>query len=264
MEFHFLSPGWKKGRFTESLKLQLWWMFFEKYPLIELRENSNFNGLGWAVTSVLFYLSLLTISLLFIKKQGSDSILYEFVCTHFQCDQLIKRVKSVFCWVCLYWIFWALYHLFPYSICQLILIFPFSWSKSSNFRKHFPKYYFFSYYARLPVDFGVVSFRKLYLGRICNDAWLFRSSYSLHVPCCFWVWSIPHDQNRWEGPRFLYFAGYLTLGIVPHFRFFDFWESVANYPINTIISTIWQFGGELSIPYALCDQAPRSLWGENR
>ena len=68
--------------------------FFEKYPLIEILENSNFNGLGWGVTSVLFYLSLYHF-VLFIKSREKFYLFYSLYAL-INGINLIQRVKGVF------------------------------------------------------------------------------------------------------------------------------------------------------------------------
>lgn len=140
--------------------------FFEKYSFLEVLENSNFNGLGWAVTSVLFYLSLYHF-VLFIKSKERFYLFYSLY-AFINAVNLIKRVKSVFT-EAVYTEFSELFiHLnFPIQFASY-LIFSFFLIEILNFRKHFPKFTTFFFLLCLDYQFDLrgLGFREIYLGRI--------------------------------------------------------------------------------------------------
>jgi sensor histidine kinase YesM len=201
--------------------------FFEKYPLIEVLENSNFNGLGWAVTSVLFYLSLYHF-VLFIKSKERFYLFYSLYAL-INAINLIKRVKNVFA-ESVYTEFSELFiHLnFPIQFASY-LIFSFFLIEILNFRKHFPKFTtFFSYYALITSSiFGV-----LVLGRYIWDGYAMMRGYYIIVfmPCTllFLIYGVYLTIKTGEKVRYFILAGYLTLGIASFiFAFLTFGKDVA-------------------------------------
>ncbi|WP_075352280.1 histidine kinase [Algoriphagus marinus] len=201
--------------------------FFEKYSFLEVLENSNFNGLGWAVTSVLFYLSLYHF-VLFIKSKERFYLFYSLY-AFINAVNLIKRVKSVFT-EAVYTEFSELFiHLnFPIQFASY-LIFSFFLIEILNFRKHFPKFTtFFSYYALITSSiFGV-----LVLGRYIWDGYDMMRGYYIVVfmPCTliFLIYGIYLTIKTGEKVRFFILAGYLILGISSFiFAFLTFGKDVA-------------------------------------
>lgn len=201
--------------------------FLEKYTLIEILENSNYNGLGWAVTSVLFYLSLYHF-VLFIKSKERFYLFYSLY-AFINAVNLIKRVKSVFT-EAVYTEFSELFiHLnFPIQFASY-LIFSFFLIEILNFRKHFPKFTtFFSYYALITSSiFGV-----LVLGRYIWDGYDMMRGYYIVVfmPCTliFLIYGIYLTIKTGEKVRFFILAGYLILGISSFiFAFLTFGKDVA-------------------------------------
>lgn len=201
--------------------------FLEKYTLIEILENSNYNGLGWAVTSVLFYLSLYHF-VLFIKSKERFYLFYSLY-AFINAVNLIKRVKSVFT-EAVYTEFSELFiHLnFPIQFASY-LIFSFFLIEILNFRKHFLKFTtFFSYYALITSSiFGV-----LVLGRYIWDGYDMMRGYYIVVfmPCTliFLIYGIYLTIKTGEKVRFFILAGYLILGISSFiFAFLTFGKDVA-------------------------------------
>jgi sensor histidine kinase YesM len=201
--------------------------FFEKYSFLEVLENSNYNGLGWAVTSVLFYLSLYHF-VLFIKSKERFYLFYSLY-AFINAVNLIKRVKSVFT-EAVYTEFSELFiHLnFPIQFASY-LIFSFFLIEILNFRKHFPKFTtFFSYYALITSSiFGV-----LVLGRYIWDGYDMMRGYYIVVfmPCTliFLIYGIYLTIKTGEKVRFFILAGYLILGISSFiFAFLTFGKDVA-------------------------------------
>jgi sensor histidine kinase YesM len=186
--------------------------FFKKYPLIGLLENSNYNGLGWAVTSVLFYLSLYHF-LLFVKSREKFYLFYS-VYAFINAINLIKRMKGVFVE--------AIYLEFPDFFLHLnfpiqfasYLIFSFFLIEILNFRKHFPKFTtFFSYYALITSSiFGI-----LVAGRYLWDGYDWMRDYYMHVfmPCTFifLIYGIYLTIKTGEKVRYYILMGFLILGI---------------------------------------------------
>ncbi|SFB56490.1 histidine kinase [Algoriphagus aquimarinus] len=186
--------------------------FFEKYPLIEVLENSNFNGLGWAVTSVLFYLSLYHF-VLFLKSKEKFYLFYSLYAL-INAINLIQRVKGVFT-ESLYTEFYELFiHLnFPIQFASY-LIFSFFLIEILNFRKHYPKFTsFFTYYAVVTSSiFGV-----LVLGRYVWDGYDMMRGYYITVfmPCTLvlLIYGVYLTVKTGEKVRFFILAGFLILGI---------------------------------------------------
>ncbi|MEB2782868.1 histidine kinase [Algoriphagus sp. C2-6-M1] len=186
--------------------------FFEKYPLISILENSNYNGLGWAVTSVLFYLSLYHF-VLFVKSKEKFYLFYSLYAL-INAVNLIKRVKGGFVE--------TIYDEFPEFFIHLnfpiqfasYLIFSFFLIEILNFRKHFPKFTrFFSYYALITSSiFGV-----LVLGRYIWDGYDWMKDYYIYVfmPCTFifLIYGIYLTIKTGEKVRYYILTGYLILGI---------------------------------------------------
>lgn len=186
--------------------------FFEKYPLIDILENSNYNGLGWAVTSVLFYLSLYHF-VLFIKSKERFYLFYS-VYALINAINLIKRVKGVFLEI-LYDEYSEFFiHLnFPIQFASYLL-FSFFLIEILNFRKHFPRFTtFFHYYAL----FTSLIFGTLVLGRYVWDGYDWMRDYYMYVfmPCTFifLVYGIYLTIKTGEKIRYYILIGYLILGI---------------------------------------------------
>jgi sensor histidine kinase YesM len=185
--------------------------FFEKYSFLEVLENSNYNGIGWAVTSVLFYLSLYHF-VLFIKSREKFYLFYSLYAL-INGINLIQRVKSVFT-EAVYTEFSELFiHLnFPIQFASY-LIFSFFLIEILNFRKHFPKFTtFFSYYALITSSiFGV-----LVLGRYLWDGYAMMRGYYILVfmPCTLilLIYGIYLTIKTGEKVRYFILAGYLILG----------------------------------------------------
>ncbi len=185
--------------------------FFTKYSVIEVLENSNFNGLGWAVTSVLFYLSLYHF-VLFVKSREKFYLFYSLYAL-INAINLIKRVKGVFS-EALYLEFSEVFiHLnFPIQFASY-LIFSFFLMEILNFRKHFPKFTtFFHYYALITsLIFGI-----LVLGRYVWDGYDWMRGYYVFVfmPCTliFLIYGIYLTVKTGEKVRYFILTGYLILG----------------------------------------------------
>lgn len=186
--------------------------FFEKYSFIKVLENSNYNGLGWAVTSVLFYLSVYHF-LLFVKSKEKFYLFYSLYAL-INAVILIKRVKGVFV-ESIYNEFsnFFIHTNFPFQFASY-LIFSFFLIEILNFRKHFPKFTrFFSYYAlSTSLIFGV-----LVLGRYLWDGYEMMRGYYILVfmPCTliFLIYGIYLTVKTGEKVRYFILVGYLTLGI---------------------------------------------------
>lgn len=186
--------------------------FFEKHSFIGLLENSNYNGLGWAVTSVLFYLSLYHF-ILFVKSREKFYLFYSLY-AFINAVNLIKRVKGGFVE--------TIYDEFPEFFIDLnfpiqfasYLIFSFFLIEILNFRKHFPKFTsFFSYYALVICSiFGV-----LVLGRYLWEGYDWMKDYYVFVymPCTFifLIYGIYLTIKTGEKVRYYILTGYLILGI---------------------------------------------------
>ncbi len=201
--------------------------FFEKYPLIEVLENSNFNGLGWAVTSVLFYLSLYHF-VLFIKSRDKFYLFYSLYAL-INAINLIQRVKGVFA-EAVYTEFSDYFiHLnFPIQFASY-LIFSFFLIEILNFRKHFLRFTnFFTYYALVTSSIFVV----LVLGRYYWDGYDMMRGYYITVfmPCTliFLIYGIFLTIKSGEKVRYFILVGYLILGISSFiFAFLTFGKDVS-------------------------------------
>jgi hypothetical protein len=200
--------------------------FFERNPLVQVLENSNFNGLGWAVTSILFYLSLYHF-LLFVKSREKFYLLYSLYAL-INAINLIQRVKGVFTET-LYLEFTDFFsHLnFPIQFASY-LIFSFFLIEILNFRKHFPRFVtFFQYYALvISLIFGV-----LVLGRYLWDGYsMMRGFYiSIFMPCTliFLFYGIYLTIKTGESVRYIILIGYLILGFGTFiFAFLTFGQSL--------------------------------------
>ena len=201
--------------------------FFEKYPLIEVLENSNFNGLGWAVTSVLFYLSLYHF-VLFIKSREKFYLFYSLYAL-INAINLIQRVKGVFAEAVYIEFSEYFIHLnFPIQFASY-LIFSFFLIEILNFRKHFPRFInFFSYYVLITSSiFGV-----LVLGRYVWDGYDMMRGYYITVfmpsTLIFLIYGIFLTIKSGEKVRYFILAGYLILGISSFiFAFMTFGKDVS-------------------------------------
>jgi sensor histidine kinase YesM len=201
--------------------------FFEKYSFLEVLENSNYNGIGWAVTSVLFYLSLYHF-VLFIKSREKFYLFYSLYAL-INGINLIQRVKSVFT-EAVYTEFSELFiHLnFPIQFASY-LIFSFFLIEILNFRKHFPKFTsFFTYYALITSSiFGI-----LVLGRYVWDGYALMRGYYITVfmPCTliFLIYGVYLTIKTGEKVRYYILAGYLILGVGSFiFAFLTFGKDVS-------------------------------------
>jgi sensor histidine kinase YesM len=143
---------------------------------IEVLENSNHNGLGWAVTSILFYLSLYHF-FLYIKNKEKFYLFYS-IYAFINALNLIKRVKGVFtediynAWPELF-----IHANFPIQFASY-LIFSFFVMEILNFRKHYPKFkVFFTRYAlAISVVFGI-----LVAGRYLWDGYDMMRSFYINI-----------------------------------------------------------------------------------
>lgn len=199
--------------------------FFERNPFLQVLENSNFNGLGWAVTSLLFYLSLYHF-LLFVKSRNKFYLFYSLYAL-INAINLIQRVKGVFTETLYLEYSDVFFHLnFPIQFSSY-LIFSFFLIEILNFRKHFPKFVtFFQYYALvISLIFGV-----LVLGRYLWDGYaMMRGFYiTFFMPCTllFLIYGIYLTIKTGENVRYFILLGYLTLGIGTFtFAFLTFGQS---------------------------------------
>ncbi len=186
--------------------------FLEKHTFIGLLENSNFNGLGWAVTSVLFYLSIYHF-LLFVKSRERFYLFYS-VYALINAINLIKRVKGVFVETLYNEYSEFFIHLnFPIQFASY-LIFSFFLIEILNFRKHFPEFTrFFSYYALVTSSI----FGSLVVGRYLWDGYDWMRDYYMYVfmPCTliFLIYGIYLTIKTGEKVRYHILVGYLILGI---------------------------------------------------
>ncbi|MDP3470655.1 MAG: histidine kinase [Algoriphagus sp.] len=202
-------------------------VFFERHSLIGVFENSNFNGLGWAVTSVLFYLSLYHF-VLFVKSRERFYLFYS-VYALINAINLIKRVKGVFVEsIYLEFTDFFAHSNFPFQFASY-LIFSFFLIEILNFRKHFPKFTtFFSYYALITsLIFGV-----LVAGRYLWDGYDMMRGYYITVfmpfTLIFLIYGVYLTVKTGEKVRFFILAGYLILGISSFiFAFLTFGKEVS-------------------------------------
>ncbi|SMD44227.1 Putative regulator of cell autolysis [Aquiflexum balticum DSM 16537] len=119
-------------------------------------ENSNFNGLGWAVTSILFYLSLYHF-FLYIKNREKFYLFYS-IYAFINAVNLIKRVKGVFVEdIYNAWPEFFIHVNFPIQFTSY-LVFSFFIMEILNFRKHYPKFkaFFTKYAFIISLIFGVL------------------------------------------------------------------------------------------------------------
>lgn len=201
-------------------------IFFEKNLLIQVLENSNFNGLGWAVTSVLFYLSLYHF-VLFIKSREKFYLFYSLYAL-INATNLIQRVKGVFTEL-IYIEFAELFNhlVFPIQFASY-LIFSFFLIEILNFRKHFPKFttFFLTYALITSSIFGVLVF-----GRYFWDGYAFMRGYYIYVfmpsTLVFLIYGIYLTIKTGEKVRYFMLSGYLILGISSFiFAFLTFGQSI--------------------------------------
>ncbi|GAB2486064.1 MAG: hypothetical protein EP311_03020 [Cytophagales bacterium] len=184
----------------------------DRYSFTELLEQSNFNGLGWAVTSILFYLSLYHF-VLFVKSREKFYLFYSLY-AFINAVNLIKRVKGVFVeHVYMEYADFFIHINFPVQFASY-LIFSFFLIEILNFRKHFPKFTrFFSYYALVTSSIFMV----LIIGRYLWDGYeMMRGYYILiFMPCTliFLIYGIYLTIKTGEKVRYVILAGYLILGI---------------------------------------------------
>jgi len=132
---------------------------------------------------------------------------------------LIKAsLRVVLCWVCLYWIFWALDFIWISLFIASYLIFSFSDRNLPNSeRSHFPKFTRpFFYITIMPwwtSRFGSLSFRKIYLGRICNGCvWYYIIVIIAMYLVVFDLWQYNLTIKTGEKVRYYTCCIYLTLG----------------------------------------------------
>jgi sensor histidine kinase YesM len=179
---------------------------------IEVLENSNYNGLGWAVTSILFYLSLYHF-FLYIKSKEKFYLFYS-IYAFINALNLIKRVKGVFtediynAWPELF-----IHANFPIQFASY-LIFSFFVMEILNFRKHYPKFkvFFIRYSIAISVVFGVLvagrylwdgydMMRNFYINIFMPITWLFT------LIGIFLIIRIP------EKVKYYILIGFLILGV---------------------------------------------------
>lgn len=186
--------------------------FLKGYSLTELLEQSNFNGLGWAVTSILFYLSVYHF-VLFVKSREKFYLLYS-VYAFINAVNLIKRVKGVFVeHIYMEYADFFIHANFPIQFASY-LIFSFFLIEILNFRKHFPKFTrFFTVYALVTSSI----FAVLVLGRYLWDGYDYMRGYYILIfmPCTliFLIYGIYLTIKTGEAVRYVILAGYLILGI---------------------------------------------------
>jgi sensor histidine kinase YesM len=139
-------------------------------------ENSNFNGLGWAVISILFYLSLYHF-FLFIKNQEKFYLFYS-VYALINAVNLLRRPQGVFVEeIYKTWPEFFLHINFPVQFASY-LIFSFFIMEILDFRKHQPKFrsFFVKYAFAISLVFGV-----LVAGRYLWDGYQMMRGFYIQV-----------------------------------------------------------------------------------
>ncbi|RPA67114.1 hypothetical protein EF405_16735 [Cyclobacteriaceae bacterium YHN15] len=175
-------------------------------------ENSNFNGLGWAVTSILFYLSLYHF-FLYIKNRENFYLFYS-IYAFINAVNLIKRVKGVFVEdIYNAWPEFFIHANFPIQFTSY-LVFSFFIMEILNFRKHYPKFrsFFTKYAFVISIIFGI-----LVAGRYLWDGYdLMRGFYILifmPITLLFTLYGIYLVVGIPEKVKYYILTGFLVLGI---------------------------------------------------
>jgi sensor histidine kinase YesM len=175
-------------------------------------ENSNFNGLGWAVTSILFYLSLYHF-FLYIKNR-EKFYLYYSIYAFINAINLIKRVKGVFVEdIYNAWPEFFIHANFPIQFTSY-LVFSFFIMEILNFQKHYPKFkaFFTKYAFIISLIFGV-----LVAGRYLWDGYdMMRGFYIvvfMPITLLFTLFGIYLVVKIPEKVKYYILTGFLVLGI---------------------------------------------------
>lgn len=175
-------------------------------------ENSNFNGLGWGVTSILFYLSLYHF-FLYIKN-NEKFYLYYSIYAFINAFNLIKRVKGVF----VEDIYNAWPELFNHANFPIqftsYLVFSFFIMEILNFKNHYPKFkIFFTRYAIvISLVFGVlVAGRYLWDGYDMMRDFYIKIFYPITL--LFTLYGIYLVVKIPEKVKYYILIGFLSLGI---------------------------------------------------
>lgn len=179
---------------------------------ISVLENSNFNGLGWAVTSILFYLSVYHF-FLYIKNREKFYLFYS-IYAFINAINLIKRVKGVFVEdIYNAWPDFFIHVNFPIQFTSY-LVFSFFIMEILNFRKHYPKFkaFFTKYAFIISLIFGV-----LVAGRYLWDGYdMMRGFYILvfmPITLLFTLYGIFLVVKIPEKVKYYILTGFLVLAI---------------------------------------------------
>jgi sensor histidine kinase YesM len=196
-----------------------WWIGF--------LENSNFNGLGWGVTAILFYLSVYHF-FLFIKNKEKFYLFYS-IYAFINAFNLIKRVKGVFIEdVYTAWPDLFIHTNFPVQFASY-LVFSFFIMEILNFRKHHPK--FKKFFTRYAIVISLI-FAVLVAGRYLWDGYdMMRGFYiSVFMPITllFTLFGIYLVIRIPEKVKYLILSGFLILAIFTSlFAFLTFGKDVS-------------------------------------
>ncbi len=190
-------------------------------------ENSNFNGLGWAVTSILFYLSIYHF-FLYIKNRERFYLFYS-VYAFINAVNLLKRVKGVFtediynAWPELF-----IHANFPIQFASY-LVFSFFIMEILNFQKHYPKFkvFFIRYAIIISLIFGV-----LVAGRYLWDGYEMMRNFYMKIfypiTLLFTLFGIYLVVKIPEKVKYYILTGFLSLGIFTFiFAFLTFGKDVS-------------------------------------
>ncbi len=175
-------------------------------------ENSNFNGLGWAVTSILFYLSIYHF-FLYIKNKERFYLFYSIYAL-INAINLLKRVKGVFTEdLYIAWPELFIHANFPIQFASY-LVFSFFIMEILNFQKHYPKFkVFFTRYAIvISLIFGV-----LVAGRYLWDGYdMMRNFYTsifMPITLLFTFFGIYLVVKIPEKVKYYILSGFLILAV---------------------------------------------------
>ena len=194
---------------------------------IAILEKSNFNGLGWAVTSILFYLSLYHF-FLYIKNKEKFYLFYS-IYAFINAVNLIKRAKGVFteefynAWPELF-----IHANFPIQFASY-LIFSFFIMEILNFSKHYPKFKVF--FTRYAIVISVV-FSILVAGRYLWDGYDMMRSFYIYIfmpiTMLFTLIGIYLVVRIPEKVKYYILAGFLILAVFTSiFAFLTFGKEVS-------------------------------------
>ncbi|MCH6232958.1 histidine kinase [Cognataquiflexum rubidum] len=190
-------------------------------------ENSNYNGLGLAVTAILFYLSLYHF-FLYIKNKEKFYLFYS-VYAFINAFNLIKRVKGVFIediynsWPDLF-----IHTNFPVQFASYLL-FSFFILEILNFKKHYPK--FKAFFTKYAIVISLV-FGTLVAGRYLWDGYdLMRGFYInifMPITLLFTLFGIFLVIRIPEKVKYFILTGFLVLAVFTSiFAFLTFGKDVS-------------------------------------